>query len=130
MNLDFETIVVGAGVSGIGAGIALRKHGFDSSVILEAAEELGGTWRDNTYPGVAVDIPSISYCFSFEIDYDWSRTYAPGREILAYLQHCAKKYGSKATSGIARALPRPGSTRPPIRGRRSFRTPRLFVLAT
>ena len=92
-SVDFETVIVGAGVSGIGAGIELKKNGFDSFVVLEEKGDLGGTWRDNTYPGVAVDIPSISYCFSFEMDYPWSRTYAPGSEILPYLRRCSKRYG-------------------------------------
>jgi cation diffusion facilitator CzcD-associated flavoprotein CzcO len=93
MELDFETVVVGAGVSGIGAGIELLKNDFDSFVILEKAQDLGGTWRDNSYPGIAVDIPSIAYCFSFEMDHPWSRTYAPGAEIQDYLRHCSRKYG-------------------------------------
>lgn len=92
-DLDFETVIVGAGVSGIGAGIELEKKGMGSFVVLESADDLGGTWRDNTYPGVAVDIPSISYCYPFEIDHEWSRTYAPGEEIHAYLRHCSDKYG-------------------------------------
>lgn len=83
---------MGAGISGIGAGISLLRQGWTSVVILESGAELGGTWRDNTYPGVAVDIPSSSYCFSFETDYPWSRAFAPGDEILAYIQHCARKY--------------------------------------
>jgi len=62
-------------------------------VLLERAQDLGGTWRDNTYPGVAVDIPSSSYCFSFETDFGWSRAYAEGHEIQSYVRHCAHKYG-------------------------------------
>ena len=62
-------------------------------MLLEAKEELGGTWRENTYPGVAVDIPSISYSFSFETDYPWTRHYAPGHQIQAYVKHCVQKYG-------------------------------------
>jgi len=92
-RLDHETVIVGAGVSGIGAAIELGKNGFESFVVLEEKEDLGGTWRDNTYPGVAVDIPSIAYCYSFEMDRAWSRTYAPGAEIQSYLRHCSKKYG-------------------------------------
>jgi len=91
--LDYETVIVGAGVSGIGTGIELLRHRLGSFVLLERAADLGGTWRENTYPGVAVDIPSVSYCFAFEMDYPWSRDYAPGAEILAYLKHCATKYG-------------------------------------
>jgi cation diffusion facilitator CzcD-associated flavoprotein CzcO len=91
-ELDFEVVVVGAGISGIGMGIALLEAGMPSFVLLEAESDLGGTWRDNTYPGIAVDIPASSYCYAFETDYPWSRAFAPGREILAYVQHCAEKY--------------------------------------
>lgn len=93
MKPDVETLIIGAGISGIGAGIELQRRGHTSFALLEAASELGGTWRDNTYPGVAVDIPSVSYCFSFESDYPWSREYATGDEIQRYILHCAEKYG-------------------------------------
>ena len=93
MKPDVETLIIGAGISGIGAGIELLRRGHSSFALLEAASELGGTWRDNTYPGVAVDIPSISYCFSFETGYPWSREYATGAEIQRYVSHCAEKYG-------------------------------------
>ncbi|HXK22426.1 MAG TPA: NAD(P)/FAD-dependent oxidoreductase [Myxococcota bacterium] len=86
-------MVIGAGFSGIGAGIQLKKAGIDSFVILEQAGDIGGTWRDNTYPGVAVDITSFTYSFSFEQNPDWSRVFAPGRELKAYADHCADKYG-------------------------------------
>ena len=92
-SVDVEVVIVGAGISGIGAGISLRRRSQDSFVLLEAGTELGGTWRDNTYPGIAVDIPASSYCFSFETDYPWSRAFAPGHEILDYIQHCARKFG-------------------------------------
>jgi cation diffusion facilitator CzcD-associated flavoprotein CzcO len=90
---DVEVLIVGAGISGIGAGIELLKRGNRSFALLEAGGEPGGTWRDNTYPGVAVDIPAVSYCFAFETDYPWSRVFAPGCEIQRYVQHCAGKYG-------------------------------------
>jgi cation diffusion facilitator CzcD-associated flavoprotein CzcO len=90
---DVEVVIVGAGISGIGAGIELLRRGNASFAVLEAAGELGGTWRDNTYPGVAVDLPSVSYCYSFETDYPWSRRFASGAEIQSYIGHCAKKYG-------------------------------------
>jgi cation diffusion facilitator CzcD-associated flavoprotein CzcO len=90
---EVEVAVVGAGISGIGAGIELLRRGNTSFVVLEAASELGGTWRDNNYPGIAVDIMSVSYCFSFETAYPWSREFAPGAEILRYVGHCAEKYG-------------------------------------
>lgn len=93
MTPDVEVLIVGAGVSGIGAAIACLRHGHASLALLEAASEPGGTWRDNTYPGIAVDIPSVSYCFSFESDYPWSRKFATGAEIQRYIRHCADKYG-------------------------------------
>jgi cation diffusion facilitator CzcD-associated flavoprotein CzcO len=89
---DYEVIVIGAGFSGIGAGIKLREAGFTSFVILEAAPDLGGTWRDNTYPGVAVDIPSLTYSFSFAPNPKWSRLFAPGQELKAYADRCADDY--------------------------------------
>ncbi len=90
---DFHTIIVGAGFSGIGTAIQLDKAGLGDYQIIEAGEEPGGTWYWNTYPGIAVDIPSFSYQFSFEQSADWSRTYAPGRELKAYADHCVDKYG-------------------------------------
>jgi cation diffusion facilitator CzcD-associated flavoprotein CzcO len=91
--LDVETLIVGAGISGIGVAIELLRRGNRSFVLLEAATEPGGTWRDNTYPGVAVDIPAVSYCYSFETDFPWSRVFAPGAEVQRYVRHCADKYG-------------------------------------
>ncbi len=90
---DLEVLIVGAGISGIGAGIELLRRGITAFAVLEAANALGGTWRDNTYPGIAVDIPSSSYCYSFETDFPWSRTFAPGAEIQRYVNLCAEKYG-------------------------------------
>jgi cation diffusion facilitator CzcD-associated flavoprotein CzcO len=90
---DFHTIIVGAGFSGIGMGIQLDRAGFGNYQIIEAGSEPGGVWYWNTYPGIGVDIPSFSYQFSFEQSPDWSRTYAPGRELKAYAEHCVDKYG-------------------------------------
>ena len=93
---DYEIIVVGAGISGIGMGIELIKHHMHSFALLESSDQLGGTWRDNTYPGVAVDIPSLSYSFSFEQNPNWSGLFAEGHEILDYVNHCADKYGVRS----------------------------------
>src|SRR6185312_2288247 len=90
---DHDVLIVGAGFSGIGAGIQLDRAGFHDFLMLEAGDGVGGTWYWNTYPGIAVDIPSFSYQFSFEQSADWTRTYAPGRELKAYAEHCVEKYG-------------------------------------
>jgi cation diffusion facilitator CzcD-associated flavoprotein CzcO len=89
---DTEILVVGAGVSGIGMAIKLKEHGFNDFIVLEKAGEVGGTWRDHTYPGLTVDIPCLTFSYSFEPRPDWSSIWAPQREVLDYLQHCARKY--------------------------------------
>ncbi|UVO10966.1 NAD(P)/FAD-dependent oxidoreductase [Mycobacterium sp. SVM_VP21] len=93
---DHEILIVGAGFSGIGAAINLDRAGMSDFAIIEAGDGVGGTWHWNTYPGIAVDIPSFSYQFSFEQSPDWSRTYAPGRELKAYAEHCVDKYGLRS----------------------------------
>jgi cyclohexanone monooxygenase len=90
---DHQVAIVGAGFSGIGAAISLQRAGIDDYAIIESGDAFGGTWQWNTYPGVAVDIPSFSYQFSFERRSDWSRVYAPGAELRAYAEHCADQYG-------------------------------------
>lgn len=92
-DIDFEIIIIGSGISGLGAGIRLINEGIHDFVILEKSDEVGGTWRDNTYPGLAVDIPSLSYSFSFEQNPKWSGLYATGTEMQEYVVHCARKYG-------------------------------------
>lgn len=81
--------VVGAGFAGIGAAMRLTASGERSFVVLERAGEVGGTWRDNIYPGVACDVPSHLYSFSFAPRPDWPRRYASGEQILSYLRDCA-----------------------------------------
>jgi cation diffusion facilitator CzcD-associated flavoprotein CzcO len=83
-------LVVGAGLAGLGAVIRLRERGVEDVVVLERGDRVGGTWRDNTYPGAACDIPSLLYSFSFAPNPDWSRTYAGGEEILDYVEHLAR----------------------------------------
>jgi cation diffusion facilitator CzcD-associated flavoprotein CzcO len=85
-------LIIGAGFGGLGMAIELRRVGVDDFVILEKGDDVGGVWRDNIYPGAACDIPSHLYSFSFEPKPDWSRSFAPQGEILAYLRHCALKY--------------------------------------
>ena len=92
-SADFPIVIIGSGFGGIGAAIQLQKAGIDSFTIFERAGEIGGTWRDNTYPGAACDVPSHVYSFSFEPNPDWSRKYSPSQEIQAYLLHCVEKHG-------------------------------------
>ncbi|MFE3023743.1 flavin-containing monooxygenase [Nocardia tengchongensis] len=90
---DHEVIVIGAGFGGIGSGIALQRHGIHDFVIVDKWDRVGGTWHANTYPGVAVDIPSFIYSFSYEQRGDWSRIFAPGTELRDYAESMVDKYG-------------------------------------
>src|SRR5262245_23038120 len=90
---DYEVAIIGSGFSGIGAGIKLKEIGINNFIILEKASELGGTWRDNTYPGFTVDIPALTYSYSFEQKPDWSKLYAPQAELLTYAHNVTNKYG-------------------------------------
>ena len=90
---DHEVIIVGAGISGIGAVIQLKADGVDDILILERSNDVGGTWRDNRYPGIAVDITSFTYSFSFEQNANWSRVFAPGSELHQYTRQVSSKYG-------------------------------------
>jgi cation diffusion facilitator CzcD-associated flavoprotein CzcO len=89
---DHQVAIIGAGLGGIGAAIALRRAGIEDLVVLERASDIGGTWRDNTYPGIAVDIPAQAYQFSYELKPDWSRVFASGTEVKAYIDQCADRY--------------------------------------
>jgi cation diffusion facilitator CzcD-associated flavoprotein CzcO len=85
--------IIGSGFSGLGVAIRMKQEGINDFVILERAKEVGGTWRDNTYPGCACDVPSHLYSFSFAPNPDWSRAFSPQPEIFSYLKHCASHYG-------------------------------------
>ncbi|MDZ4350323.1 MAG: NAD(P)/FAD-dependent oxidoreductase [Xanthomonadaceae bacterium] len=87
-----DALIVGAGFSGLCVAIALRKAGRRFRV-LEQADRLGGTWRDNHYPGAACDVPSNLYCYSFAPNPDWSRSYPRQAEIQAYLERCVDDFG-------------------------------------
>jgi cation diffusion facilitator CzcD-associated flavoprotein CzcO len=86
-------LIIGSGFAGIALGHALRRAGVEDFQILEKGARLGGTWRDNVYPGAACDVPSLLYCLSFEPKSDWSRKWAPQAEILAYMHDVARKHG-------------------------------------
>jgi len=86
-------LIIGAGMSGILSAIKLEQAGLDDLAIYEKADRLGGTWRENTYPGIACDVPSHFYSYSFELNPDWSHRFAPGAEIQTYFEDVARRYG-------------------------------------
>ncbi|HYZ82367.1 MAG TPA: NAD(P)/FAD-dependent oxidoreductase [Solirubrobacteraceae bacterium] len=90
---DVQIAIAGAGLSGVGMAIALRRDGIEDFVVLERAEDLGGTWRDNSYPGCACDIASILYSYSDEQNPNWSRAFAHQTEIQAYIRGVADRHG-------------------------------------
>lgn len=90
--MKLETCIIGAGMSGLAMGIRLKKAGRPFR-ILEKATSVGGTWRENTYPGLTCDVPSFFYSYSFEPNPDWTHRFSPGPEIRAYFERVAEKYG-------------------------------------
>ena len=88
-----RVLVVGGGFAGIGMAVRLLEDGVRDLIVLERAEEVGGTWRDNSYPGCACDVQSTLYAFSFAPKPDWSRVYAPQAEIWAYLREVVERFG-------------------------------------
>src|SRR5664279_3002731 len=88
----FRVVVVGAGIAGLFMAEKLNRAGIDFTVY-EKAGDVGGTWRDNTYPGLYVDVLSRQYEFPFQPNYDWSRKYAPGPEIQAYMKKVVNDRG-------------------------------------
>ena len=90
---SISTGILGAGLSGILMGIRLKQAGLENFTIYEKADDVGGTWKHNTYPGLHCDVPSHLYSYSFEHNPDWSLPFAGQQEIQAYLRRCAEKYG-------------------------------------
>src|SRR5947209_2051931 len=88
----YEIAIIGAGFSGLGMAMELRSAGHEDFVVLERAGDLGGTWRDNTYPGCACDIPSVLYSFTGAQNPGWSQAFAPQAEIQAYVQDVARRH--------------------------------------
>jgi cation diffusion facilitator CzcD-associated flavoprotein CzcO len=89
---NLKICIVGAGMSGLLMGIRLKKAGIEDFQIYEKKSSLGGTWRENTYPGLACDVPSHFYSYSFELNPEWTHRFSPQAEILAYFQRVAEKY--------------------------------------
>ncbi|MDT7807752.1 MAG: hypothetical protein QOJ70_1565 [Acidobacteriota bacterium] len=90
---DTRVAIIGSGFGGLGAAIRLRQQGVEDFVVFERAGEVGGTWRDNSYPGCACDVQSHLYSFSFAPNPDWTRSYSPQPEIWNYLKRCARDFG-------------------------------------
>jgi cation diffusion facilitator CzcD-associated flavoprotein CzcO len=88
-----DTLIIGAGFTGLGAAIKLKQAGVEDIVIVERSDRVGGTWRDNTYPGIACDIPSLLYSFSFVKNPSWSRAYPTGGEICAHIEDLTDQFG-------------------------------------
>ena len=90
---DLRFVVIGAGMSGILAGIRLREAGYEKVAILEKGATLGGTWRENRYAGLYCDVPAHAYTYSFAPNPDWSSYLAPGPEIQRYFEGVADRFG-------------------------------------
>ena len=92
MTEEHEVIIVGAGFSGIGMAVRLRSMGVDDFVVLDRGNDLGGTWRDNSYPGASCDVPSNLYSFSFALNPEWSRAFSSQSEIWDYMRDCVDRF--------------------------------------
>lgn len=129
-----SVVIVGAGFSGLGtAAVRLLQEGHRDVLILERADEVGGAWRDNTYPGCACDVPSRLYSFSFAPNPAWSRRFAPREEIGQYLRRCVDEYGLTPNLRLGCELQRaawdPGRQRWDLRTSTGPLTAGLLVLA-
>ncbi|MFI0019689.1 MULTISPECIES: flavin-containing monooxygenase [Streptomyces griseus group] len=93
---DLRVAVIGSGFSGLGTAIRLLQQGIDDFLVFERADEVGGTWRDNTYPGCACDVMSHLYSFSFAPNPNWKSTFGKQRELLDYLRDCADRFGVRS----------------------------------
>src|SRR3954468_15203813 len=89
-----RVLVVGAGFAGLAVAIKLDEAGERDFLVVERGSDVGGTWRDNTYPGAACDVPSQLYSYSFALNPDWSRSFSPQEEIQAYIQDVAEQSGT------------------------------------
>ncbi len=137
---DHDVIIIGAGFGGMGAAISLKRLGYDDIAILEREDDLGGTWHVNHYPGLAVDIASVTYSYSFEPNPYWKHWFARGHELKQYAGHVADKYDLRRHMefGVLAEGARWDeeaqhwvlTTRPVGGGRRKTRTTRFLMTAT
>src|SRR4051812_23601826 len=93
MYTETGVAIIGSGFSGLAMAAELKRAGRDDFVILERANDVAGTWRDNTYPGCACDVPSHLYSFGFAPNPEWSSTFSPQPEIYAYIRRVAEEQG-------------------------------------
>ena len=133
---EHSVVIVGAGFSGIGMAARLRSMGVDDFVVLDRGNDLGGTWRDNSYPGASCDVPSNLYSFSFALNPEWSRAFSSQSEIWDYMRDCVDRFDvgrlpalrpRRGGGALGRRRPRAGSSARP--GERSTRAP-VLVWAT
>jgi cation diffusion facilitator CzcD-associated flavoprotein CzcO len=104
VNEEHQVVVVGAGFSGIGMAARLASMGIDDFVVLDRGDDLGGTWRDNSYPGAACDVPSNLYSFSFALNPNWSRAFPSQSEIWDYMRDCVDRFGVGGQLRVGRAV--------------------------
>ena len=107
---NVRAVIIGAGFGGLCAAIRFREEGIEDFVVLERDDEVGGTWRENTYPGCACDVPSHLYSFSFALNPDWSRSFAPQPEILDYLRADGRIACATRSASAPSWSPRAGTT--------------------
>src|SRR5687767_2572228 len=91
--MHVHVAIVGAGFGGLGTAIQLDRHGYRDFLVFEKSGGVGGTWLDNSYPGIACDVPSHLYSYSFALNPDWSQSFSPGEEILDYFERVARDHG-------------------------------------
>src|ERR1700722_730253 len=84
--------IIGAGMAGVLTAVKLKEAGFSDFTVYEKNDHLGGTWWENTYPGLSCDVPSHLYCYSFALNPEWSHTFSPGAEIQSYFERVARDY--------------------------------------
>lgn len=99
-----EIAIIGAGLAGIGMGIKLKQAGISSFTIYDKSDGIGGTWRENTYPGVACDVPSHLYSYSFAPNPNWSKFFSPGSEIQAHTERVVDDYGLMGQTELGKQL--------------------------
>lgn len=100
----YDAIIIGAGYGGLGQGAKLRRDGIDDFLILEKGEDLGGVWRDNTYPGAACDTQSVIYCYSYFLHLHVTRMFAGQPELLGYLRDLAEEFGLNERLRLSHAV--------------------------